>query len=75
MRLIAGLCRNDIPLSPKGAKLGIRGQQLIYLLVLLATNSTEWLEVTKVLDLIWYQPDLRMVFAGASSTTRSVKRN
>ena len=57
MRPIAGLCRNDIPLSPNFAKLGIR------LLVLLATKSTERLKMTKVLDLIWYQTDMRMVFA------------
>lgn len=55
--------RSDVPRFPNVAKKDTRGQQLTYLLVLLATFTIEWPEVAKVFNKIWCQPDIRAVFS------------
>lgn len=71
MYSIAFPSRSDVPRFQNLAKNNIRGQQLTYLLAILATFSIEWPEATKLFSRIWCQPDIRAVlslnkgFAGA----------
>ena len=53
---------SDVPRFPTVTHENIRGQQLTYLLVLLATYSIEWPDLTRLFNSIWCQPDMRMVF-------------
>lgn len=68
---IAVPSRSDVPRFQNVAKNNNHGQQLTYLLAILATFSIEWPEVTKLFNSIWCQPNIRVVssvnkmFAGA----------